>query len=324
MTARRSAAHDLDTPRGGRTNFFIPWMRIERSFASMCVAGGGWEGAVSGSRANLSRPARRIPLRSAVGGEDNLADKACETLPNWVQAGARGRPGSVQQFPRWMRISALHASPQLMYTPAAFRIDDLPTLHAFVRQHSFATLVTAAAEPFVTHLPLLLDADRGPHGTLVGHFARPNSHWQMDHVTQQSVAIFHGPHAYISPSWYRAGTTAVPTWNYAAVHAHGRLVILPDPQVTAILLQRMVETYEGPGPTAWTNQLPPEVNDKLINSVVAFEMPIERLEGKFKLGQNRVAADQIGAIEGLEMAGDEDSFRLAAFTRKQLGLATPK
>jgi transcriptional regulator len=210
-----------------------------------------------------------------------------------------------------------------MYTPAAFRIDDLHTLHAFVRQHSFATLVTAAAEPFVTHLPLLLDAERGPYGTLVGHFAKPNNHWQMDHVTQQSVAIFHGPHAYISPSWYRAGTTAVPTWNYAAVHAHGRLVILPDPQATAILLQRMVETYEGSRGLPWKNLLPPEVNEKLIHSVVAFEMPIERLEGKFKLGQNRVAADQIGAIEGLEESGDDDSLKLAAFTRQHLGLMAP-
>src|SRR4051812_25215915 len=102
----------------------------------------------------------------------------------------------------------------LMYIPSAFRIEDLATLHAFMRRYSFATLVTAeAAEPFVTQLPLLLDAGRGPLGTLVGHFARPNNHWQMDHARLTSVAVFHGPHAYVSPSWYRSASPGVPTWN---------------------------------------------------------------------------------------------------------------
>src|SRR4051794_30428541 len=102
-----------------------------------------------------------------------------------------------------------------MYIPSAFRIDDPATLQAFMRKYSFATLVTADAEPFVTHLPLLLDANHGRHGTLVGHVAKPNPHWQMDHERLTSVAIFHGPHAYVSPTWYRSKSPAVPTWNYA-------------------------------------------------------------------------------------------------------------
>src|SRR5215208_2151226 len=117
-----------------------------------------------------------------------------------------------------------------MYIPSAFRITDLPTLHEFMRRYSFATLITGGDEPFVTHLPLLLDSGSGDgqNGTLIGHFAKPNPHWQLDHAAHTSVAIFHGPHAYISPSWYRAGGPAVPTWNYAAVHAWGKLSLIED------------------------------------------------------------------------------------------------
>lgn len=207
-----------------------------------------------------------------------------------------------------------------MYVPNAFHIDDPGALHSFMQQYSFATLVTGGDEPFATHLPLLLDPARGPHGTLIGHFARPNPHWQLDHGRQGSVAIFHGPHAYISPSWYRSGLPAVPTWNYAAVHATGRLLIMHDAERVAAVLERTVLTYEAARPQPWTNPLPREANEKLIAAVVAFEMTIDRLEGKFKLGQNRKREDQVGAIEGLESAGDEESVTLAKFARKHLGL----
>jgi transcriptional regulator len=209
-----------------------------------------------------------------------------------------------------------------MYVPQAFRNGDRATLHAFMQEHSFATLVTGGAEPFATHLPLLLDAGRGPLGTLVGHFARPNPHWQLNHVRTGSVAIFHGPHAYISPSWYRSGAPAVPTWNYAAVHATGRLSVIGDAAYVAELLERMVAVYEGGKPRPWKNPLAQEVTENLIAAVVAFEMPIERLEGKFKLGQNRKRDDQVGAIAGLEAAGDHESLALAKFTREKLGIPT--
>ena len=207
-----------------------------------------------------------------------------------------------------------------MYLPQHFRNSDQPTLHAFMRRYSFATLVTGGEEPFVSHLPLLLDESRGAHGTLVGHFARPNPHWQLDHAARASVAIFHGPHAYISPTWYRSGTPNVPTWNYATVHATGRLKLIEDPTQVAELLEHMVATFESGNPEPWTNAPPPEVMAKLIAAVVAFEMPIERLEGKFKLGQNRLRVDQVGAIEALEKAGDEESAALARLAREQLGI----
>ena len=206
-----------------------------------------------------------------------------------------------------------------MYVPSAFRIDDQDTLDAFVRAYSFATLITGGDIPFVTHLPLLLDPDRGPHGTLVGHFARPNPHWELDHNRHRSLAIFHGPHAYISPSWYRSGLPAVPTWNYAAVHAVGRLLIVHDPERVAALLDRTVQAYEAGRPQPWSNPLSKAANQKLIASVVAFDMPIDSWEGKFKLGQNRKQGDQIGAIEGLEGNNDSDSIAMARFARTQLG-----
>lgn len=208
-----------------------------------------------------------------------------------------------------------------MYIPAAFRIDDPAPLHAFMRWHSFATLVTAGDEPFITLLPLLADSGGGgEHGTLTGHFARPNPHWQLDHARHPSVAMFHGPHAYISPSWYRSGSPAVPTWNYTAVHAWGKLQLLTDPADVAAVLARTVEAYESSLTSPWKNALPPEMMEKLIASVVAFRMPIERLEGKFKLGQNRAVADQIGAVEALEASGEPESEALAALARRHLKL----
>ena len=205
-----------------------------------------------------------------------------------------------------------------MYIPHAFRIDDLDVLHGFMRRYSFATLITGQNEPFATHLPLLLDASRGAKGTLVGHFARPNPHWKLDHDRAGSLAIFHGPHAYVSPSWYPSAAPAVPTWNYAAVHAVGRMGVIEDPAYIADLLERMVQAYETDQPRPWRNPHSAETNKKLIAAVVAFEMPIERLEGKFKLSQNRPREDQLGAVEGLEASGDAGARALASFAREEL------
>lgn len=207
-----------------------------------------------------------------------------------------------------------------MYIPSAFRIEDAQTLKAFMQRYAFATLVTADAEPFITQLPLLLDADRGPHGTLLGHFAKPNAHWQMDHARLTSVAVFHGPHAYVSPTWYRSGSPAVPTWNYATVQARGKLKLIPEPERIAAILERLVAVYEGPRAAPWKNQLPEAVRDKMVRSVMGFEMAIEMIEGKFKFSQNRVREDYTGAIEGLESAGDAESIATAEFARMHLGL----
>lgn len=205
-----------------------------------------------------------------------------------------------------------------MYIPSAFRVDDPAVVDEFLWRYSFATLVTAGEEPFITHLPLLLDVGADGRRTLLGHVARANPHWQLDHARHSSVAIFHGPHAYVSPSWYPSGSPAVPTWNYAVVHVWGRLDVISERSDTESILRRLVDVYEPASPRAWEDRLPQHALDKLSGSVVAFRMPVDRVEAKFKLSQNRAAADQRGAIEGLEASGDADSAALASFAREFL------
>jgi transcriptional regulator len=208
----------------------------------------------------------------------------------------------------------------LMYNPSSFRIEDREMLHGFIERFGFATLITGsgACEPIVTHLPLLLDADRGPLGTLIGHVAGANPHWQADHASQTSLAIFHGPHAYISPAWYTSAAPAVPTWNYAVVHAAGKLSLIEDADRIGSVVRALATQYE-PGAMPRHNEPAPEAESRLLASIVAFEMPIDRLEGKFKLSQNRSSEDQAAAIAALEKQGDADSTGLAAFARKYLG-----
>jgi transcriptional regulator len=208
----------------------------------------------------------------------------------------------------------------MLYIPPTFRITDLPTLHAFIERYSFATLITAGDEPTVTHLPLLLDKSRGPLGSLLGHVARANPHWQLDHTALTTLALFHGPHAYISPSWYRSGLPAVPTWNYATVHAVGKIKRIESEPATTALLNRTVAFYEADKPIPWQNQMPAEVTEKLTAAIVAFELPIDRLDGKFKLGQNRKPEDRTGAIESLEATNDPESRALATFARQHFNL----
>jgi len=133
-----------------------------------------------------------------------------------------------------------------MYLPKPFREDDPARLHALIRAHGFATLISERdGEPFASHLPLLLDAERGPRGTLLGHMARANPQWRSFDQGRAALAIFHGPHCYVSPSWY-ANAPAVPTWNYAAVHAYGRPRVLEDGgEVRALLGRRPVPTPAG-------------------------------------------------------------------------------
>ena len=190
-----------------------------------------------------------------------------------------------------------------MYIPAAFAITQQSVHHDFIQQISFATLITNRAQntPFVTHLPLLLDPDRGPHGTLVGHFARANHHWKFFADGIESLAIFQGPHAYISSAWYDP-PTAVPTWNYAVVHATGVARIIDDAAVTAQILERTVAQFEAPdAPTL--PDLDATTHANLVQAVVAFEIPLLQIEAKFKLGQNRSVADQRSMANALRRGG---------------------
>lgn len=179
-----------------------------------------------------------------------------------------------------------------MYVPKHFAVDDPAELRRFMEQHGFATVVTAVdGVPFASHLPLILDPSTGPYGTLTGHLARANPHWRH-FAGAISLAIFNGPHAYVSPSWYTV-TPSVPTWNYATIHAYGEIRAVIEPERSRAILQRSIEREERAAGTGWSMaSLDPGYLEHMQEQIVAFELPIARIEGKFKLSQNRTPADR--------------------------------
>jgi transcriptional regulator len=198
-----------------------------------------------------------------------------------------------------------------MYIPASFAVDDLAVLRSFVARHSFATLVTAAeAGPFASHLPMLWRPEGGDLGTLVAHVARANPQWRQLESGRETLAIFHGPHAYISPAWY-VEHPSVPTWNYAAVHLYGIPRFVQDHRQVVAILNELVTTYEGGRANPWKGELPDEYRDKLIQGIVAFELVVTRIEGKFKLGQNRSLEDQRGVYKALQSSNDPEQQAVA-------------
>jgi transcriptional regulator len=206
-----------------------------------------------------------------------------------------------------------------MYIPSHFRVDDPARLAEFIQRHSFATLITSdKSVPFASHLPMLLHRDARPHGTLVSHMARANPQWEHFAAGGEALAIFHGPHTYISPSWYASGP-AVPTWNYATVHAYGVPTVIDDHERTVELLRELIATYESSFERPWQGELPDDYRDQMIRGIVAFEIPITRLEGKFKLSQNRPAADVQGAIDHLSRSDDPDDRAVARMMRAEAG-----
>ena len=203
-----------------------------------------------------------------------------------------------------------------MYIPASFRMSEVAGLHAFLRGNSFATLVSRGeAGLSATHLPLLLDPDAGPQGTLIGHMARANPQWRD--APGEALAIFQGPHAYISPTWYEAPGT-VPTWNYVAVHAHGTFQLVEDRDALHEILTRSVAVYEGRMPQPWSYDLDDPAIDAMLKAIVGFRIEITRLEGKAKLNQNHPEERRRKVIRELERRGDEDSRVIAEWMWKTL------
>jgi transcriptional regulator len=201
-----------------------------------------------------------------------------------------------------------------MYSPKHFEITDTAWCHALMRAQSFAVMITAddTGLPFATHLPFLVDDARGPLGTLRGHVARANPHWRYLAAGRPTLVVFSGAHAYVSPAWY-ASHPSVPTWNYVAVHASGTGVLVEDPARVKTLLVDLVRVYEGEGPAAWSfESLPADYVDGMQRGIVAFEIPIERLEGKAKLSQNRSAEDQARTRDALASADDPLARAVAA------------
>jgi transcriptional regulator len=201
-----------------------------------------------------------------------------------------------------------------MYVPPHFSVTALAPLHDAIERYSFAVLIAQSAGKIeASHLPLLLDRTAGPQGTLIGHMARANLQWQSA-AGQEVLAIFSGPHAYISPQWY-AAEAVVPTWNYVAVHAYGRLELIEDAAQVEAILNRTIQLYESSQPTPWALEESPEFVNRLIRQIVAFRIPIDRLEGKWKLNQNHPAERRDRVASVLEQKDDDNSREIAQLMR---------
>ena len=200
-----------------------------------------------------------------------------------------------------------------VYIPRPFAPREPEQVARLVAEHPFATLITAGgAEPQLSHVPLQFDPANGPHGTLLGHMARANPHWR--HFGDgASVAIFHGPHAYVSPSWYAEPASAVPTWNYCVAHLHGTAELMDTDRDKRALLDAMVQRYEAARAQPWRLQLEDRALEAFLGAIVGFRLRIERVDAKFKLSQNRSADDRERVIERLRAEGHAEAIATAAW-----------
>ena len=184
-----------------------------------------------------------------------------------------------------------------MYIPPLFKEDRIDVLHDAIRRTGLATLVTLTADGLIaSHVPMLLDPDPAPYGTLIGHVARPNP--QARGAIGEALAIFQGPEAYITPSWYatkRATGKVVPTWNYVTIHAYGTVEFFADRERLRDVVTRLTEREETPRAEPWAvTDAPADFIDGMLKGIVGFALPITRLEGKWKMSQNRPAEDRAG------------------------------
>jgi transcriptional regulator len=203
-----------------------------------------------------------------------------------------------------------------MYTPKAFEVTDLPLLHAAMRASDLATLVTTTTHGLVaTHLPLLLDETRGEYGMLTGHISRANLQWRETDTAAEALIIFLGLDTYVTPNWYpvkQETGRVVPTWNYAAIHAYGRITFIEDPEWLRTMVTDLTTRHEASFPAPWKVSDAPDVFiDAQLKAIVGFEFQIVRLEGKQKFNQNRSAEDRAGVIKGLRGLHDERKTQVA-------------
>ncbi|MBA2285738.1 MAG: FMN-binding negative transcriptional regulator [Ktedonobacteraceae bacterium] len=193
-----------------------------------------------------------------------------------------------------------------MYIPAHFREDNLEVLHRLMRDYSFATLVSMGDDgvPIATPLPFLLEAEPTPYGTLKAHMALGNPQWRTFQPDREVLVLFQGPHAYITPSWYEEALS-VPTWNYATVHAYGIVRIIKDTALLYEHLKSLIQTHEAQFAHPWPfEDLPNDFVEKKMQGVVGFSIEITRLEGKFKMSQNRPQNDRTRVAAELRKSQD--------------------
>jgi len=200
-----------------------------------------------------------------------------------------------------------------VYLPPPFKEDRVDVLHEAIRRAGLATLVTVTPDGLIaSHVPMLLDPEPAPCGTLIGHLAKPNP--QARGAIGEALAIFEGPDAYITPSWYatkRATGKVVPTWNYVAIHAYGIVEFFADKARLREIVTRLTERHEAARADPWAvSDAPADFIDGMLNGIVGFALPIKRLEGKWKMSQNRPAEDRAGVIAGLTAEGCQQVSKL--------------
>lgn len=202
-----------------------------------------------------------------------------------------------------------------MYIPRHFSQDDPAVLLEVMQQYSFATLVSnCEGMPYATHLPVSAELDAGVV-RISAHVARANPHWKALEADSQALVIFHGPHTYISPTLYRS-KDRVPTWNYIAVHASGRATVRHNEEAKLNALSTLIARHE-PAYRAQFDAIDQNLRDGLLNAIVAIDITVEKLEGKFKLGQHRLAEDKPEMQARHEQGGENE--RAIAEWMKRLG-----
>ena len=202
-----------------------------------------------------------------------------------------------------------------MYIPEFNRQEDRATILAFMRANPFAILVSNVdGIPFATHLPLLIE-EAGDQIIIQGHMAKANAHWKSMKETEESLIIFHGPHAYISPSLYEI-RESVPTWNYAAVHVYGEPTLFTDEEGLRATLHRMIDTFESSYMAQWS-ELSGEYQSRMMKHIVGFNIKVKRLEGKFKLSQNRTKGEQARVIQALNQSEDSNISGVAQLMQQE-------
>ncbi|EGW19641.1 FMN-binding negative transcriptional regulator [Methylobacter tundripaludum] len=204
-----------------------------------------------------------------------------------------------------------------MYIPSQFEQPNIEVMHELIRNRPLATLVTLGSNGInANHIPLHLSSTPEPFGVLRGHIARANPLWRELAADVETLAIFHGPDAYISPSWYATKQEAgkvVPTWNYAVVHAYGLLRIIDDAAWIRTQLEALTQHNEAAFPESWAvSDAPEDFTEKLIGAVVGIEMVVTRLIGKWKVSQNQPSQNQRSVIEGLNARGQSEAVTMAA------------
>jgi transcriptional regulator len=209
-----------------------------------------------------------------------------------------------------------------MYRPDHFRVDDIAEMHALMRARPLAALISAgAAGLYGTHLPTVLKED-GPFGTIECHLARANPHWKDLAAGGEAMMIFQGPEAYVTPNWYASKARdgkAVPTWNYAAVHAYGRPAVMQDKDWLRRHVGELTDQQERGDAHPWAvSDAPDSYIDVMLRGIVGFRFDIVRLEGKWKMSQNREMRDRVTTADGLDQRGKNEDAQVAEVIRAHM------